>query len=86
MSRIKQFKQQFSAWHWQKNLPSEKAQWMSEKAKKRKRDDQKDTVFHFGSKEWTRERVEASTSRSKALPNNSQLIGELVHTRILNMA
>ncbi|KAJ4365557.1 hypothetical protein N0V83_008176 [Neocucurbitaria cava] len=66
----KQYKDQFRAWNWQKNLPVETAQFMVSKANERKRGPQsKDTTFEFGGMSWTRERAEATIKRArKQLP------------------
>jgi hypothetical protein len=63
--RQKAYKEQFDVWQWKKKLPKEVAQFMTEKAKKRKREAQKDTLFSYGGKKWTRARAEKSVARSK---------------------
>ncbi|KAI0902167.1 hypothetical protein F4806DRAFT_28518 [Annulohypoxylon nitens] len=61
----KLYKDKFKLWGWQKNLSSERARFMAEKAEKRKREDGKDTVFLYRGQTWTRERVQSSASRAK---------------------
>jgi len=62
--RQKAYKEQFDLWQWKKKLPKEVAQFMTEKAKKRKREERKDTLFSYGGKKWTRARAEKSVARS----------------------
>lgn len=38
---------------------------MTEKAKKRMREDEKETIFMYGGQSWTKERAEKSASRAK---------------------
>lgn len=50
-------------WGWNKNLPIAHAYFMADKAKKRKRQEGKDTVFEFGGQRWTQERAESTVVR-----------------------
>ncbi|KAH8694492.1 hypothetical protein BGZ61DRAFT_588458 [Ilyonectria robusta] len=61
----KLYKEKFKEWGWQKNLPVKYAQFMTEKAKKRMREDEKETIFMYGGQSWTKERAEKSASRAK---------------------
>ncbi|KAK4450924.1 hypothetical protein QBC34DRAFT_447896 [Podospora aff. communis PSN243] len=69
----KAYKEQFDVWGWKKKLPKEVAQFMTEKAKKRKREAQKETLFSYGGKKWTRARAEKSVSRSKSGQDPAEL-------------
>ncbi|RDW80899.1 hypothetical protein BP5796_05597 [Coleophoma crateriformis] len=62
---MKRYKDRFEAWGWRKNLPGEYAQWMVQKAHKRKREDGKETVFHYGGLQWDKAEAERSATRSK---------------------
>ena len=75
-SRAKQYKEHFKLWAWQKYLPGEKAQWMVQKANKRKREYGKETEFYHGGKMWPKERAEASAKRSKAQDKELVIMGE----------
>ena len=55
----------FKEWKWQKNLSTEAALVLVEKANRRKRDHGKDTVFEVGGKVWTRDRIESTLARVK---------------------
>jgi len=65
VSREKQYKEIFGAWGWRKNLPSEYAQWMAQKAQKRKREDDKDTIFFWKGNQWNGEDAEKRAARSR---------------------
>ena len=57
MGRPKQYKDRFKVWGWQKNLPADTAHFIVKKSNDRKRaNPSKNTIFHFGGKEWTAER------------------------------
>jgi hypothetical protein len=58
-------------WGWQKNLPVEIAQFVVNKANKRKRGpESKDTVYEFGGLTWTTQRAEVTIKRAKRpMPN-----------------
>ncbi|KAI0546703.1 hypothetical protein F4679DRAFT_575264 [Xylaria curta] len=49
------YKNKFKIWRWSKNLPQEKAIWMSRKIIDRR--PMKKTVFHWNNQEWTEERL-----------------------------
>ena len=63
--RKKTYKDNFKAWGWQKNLPRQYAQWMIQKANKRKRDDGKEAVFLYGGLQWDKSKVQKSAIRSE---------------------
>ncbi|KAF8849071.1 hypothetical protein BDZ45DRAFT_810268 [Acephala macrosclerotiorum] len=71
---MKRYKEQFDAWGWRKNLPGEYAQWMAQKANKRKREDGKDTIFIYGGAEWDKGVVERSAVRSKKARKGAEAI------------
>lgn len=60
----KLYKTKFKEWNWQKNLSADAALFMAEKAKRRKREEGKDTEFSFGGRTWDRDRVENTLSRA----------------------
>ncbi|KAL1880104.1 hypothetical protein Daus18300_001467 [Diaporthe australafricana] len=59
----KLYKDKFKIWEWNKNLPISHANFMVDKAKKRKRQDEKETVFLFGGQRWTEERAQSTVAR-----------------------
>ncbi|KAI0876477.1 hypothetical protein GGS24DRAFT_513613 [Hypoxylon argillaceum] len=61
----KLYKARFKIWGWQKNLPSKHAQFMAEMAKKRRLEEGKTTVFSYGGKLWTEDKVLSSARRAK---------------------
>ncbi|KAM3069420.1 hypothetical protein ACMFMG_005526 [Clarireedia jacksonii] len=61
----KQYKNKFKEWGWQKNLPSETARFMTEKAKRRRQTENKETVFSFGGKVWKNDHIERRAARAK---------------------
>ncbi|PMD25575.1 hypothetical protein NA56DRAFT_565482, partial [Hyaloscypha hepaticicola] len=61
----KLYKAKFKEWNWQKNLPVDTALFMKEKAKRRKREEGKETVFSFGGKVWDDNRIESTAARAK---------------------
>ncbi|KEY66009.1 hypothetical protein S7711_06917 [Stachybotrys chartarum IBT 7711] len=61
----KLFKEKFKLWGWQKNLPADKAAFMVRKARQRKLEAGKDTVFKFGGQEWDSDRAGSTVSRAK---------------------
>ncbi|KAL8828847.1 MAG: hypothetical protein Q9170_006425 [Blastenia crenularia] len=61
----KLYKTKFKEWNWQKNLSTDTALKMREKARRRKRDEGKDTVFSFGGRIWDSSRVESTIVRTK---------------------
>lgn len=65
LHRKKLYKEKFKQWGWQKNLPSEYAQWMAVKANMRETQAGKDTDFLYGGLRWTRERVESRANRAR---------------------
>ena len=74
--RAKLYKDRFKIWGWQKNLPGQYAQWMTHKANKRKRDDDKETVFFYGGLQWDKAKVQKSALRSKKVSTGTDVIGE----------
>ena len=76
LDRKKLYKEKFKVWGWQKNLPGQYAQWMTQKASKRKRDDDKETVFFYGGLQWDKSRVQRSAVRSKKVSAETEVIGE----------
>ena len=75
-SREKQYKEIFGAWGWRKNLPSEYAQWMARKAEKRKREDDKDTIFHWKGNQWNGADAEKRAARSRKSAPSAESIGK----------
>ncbi|KAI1323680.1 hypothetical protein F5Y16DRAFT_403241 [Xylariaceae sp. FL0255] len=61
----KLYKDRFKIWGWQKNLPSGHAYFMAEKARKRRLEEGKSTVFTFGGQKWSEDRVLGSAERAK---------------------
>ncbi|KAI4280424.1 MAG: hypothetical protein L6R38_004469 [Xanthoria sp. 2 TBL-2021] len=59
------YKTKFKEWNWQKNLSTDTALKMMEKSKRRKREEDKDTVFSFGGRVWDSHRVESTLVRTK---------------------
>lgn len=78
MDRKKLYKERFKVWGWQKNLPGQYAQWMTQKANKRKRDDGKETVFFYGGLQWDKSKAQRSAVRSKKVSTGTEVIGEQV--------
>ena len=76
LDRKKLYKEKFKIWGWQKNLPGAYAQWMTQKANKRKRDVDKETVFFYGGLQWDKSRAERSAVRSKKVSAETEVIGE----------
>ena len=74
--RTKLYKDRFKIWGWQKNLPGQYAQWMTQKANKRKRDDGKETDFFYGGLKWDKSKVQKSALRSKKVSTGTDVIGE----------
>ena len=70
------YKESFKSWGWQKNLPGQYAQWMTEKAAKRKREEGKDTVFNFGGLQWNTSQAQKSALRSKKVRTEFEAICE----------
>ena len=76
LDRKKLYKEKFKVWGWQKNLPGQYAQWMTQKASKRKRDEDKETVFFYGGSHWDKSRAQKSADRSKKVSAETEFIGE----------
>ncbi|MCJ1381030.1 hypothetical protein MMC17_004139 [Xylographa soralifera] len=70
----KLYKERFKTWGWQKNLPGDKAQWMTQKATKRKREDKKETIFLFGGQKWDKAKAQRSATRSKKVATEADFI------------
>ncbi|KAI0438296.1 hypothetical protein F4803DRAFT_569713 [Xylaria telfairii] len=62
------YKNKFKIWQWSKNLPQEKAIWMSRKVLDRR--PLKKTVFYWNNQEWTEERL--TQIRGKVLESQSK--------------
>ncbi|KAK1622878.1 hypothetical protein BDP81DRAFT_475998 [Colletotrichum phormii] len=60
----KLYKLQFKKWEWQKNLPATHSRFMVEKARKRKHEENKETVFRYGNQNWDRSKY-ATLARNK---------------------
>ncbi|KXH48083.1 hypothetical protein CNYM01_11608 [Colletotrichum nymphaeae SA-01] len=63
----KLYKLQFKKWEWHKNLPATHSRFMVEKARKRKHEENKDTVFTYGNQTWDRNKY-ATLSRNYSTP------------------
>ncbi|KAL8777117.1 MAG: hypothetical protein Q9213_007998 [Squamulea squamosa] len=61
----KLYKNKFREWKWQKNLSTDTALRMAEMAKRRKREEGKDTVFTFGGRVLESDRIENTLLRTK---------------------
>lgn len=72
----KLYKTKFKEWKWQKNLSADTALQMAEKAKRRKREEAKDTVFSFGGRVWDSQRIENTLVRTKKPKVTIDLTGE----------
>ncbi|RYP62306.1 hypothetical protein DL771_009791 [Monosporascus sp. 5C6A] len=72
----KLFKAKFKEWDWQKNLPTETAIVMIDKAKRRWQADKKETVFSFGGKVWTTDRIERTLARTNKKSRLEQALEE----------
>ncbi|KAL1852899.1 hypothetical protein Daus18300_011981 [Diaporthe australafricana] len=70
----KLYKSKFSEWGWQKNLSTDTALFMVQKGKQRRRNLGKDTIFHFGGREWPLQKAETTVSRSKRRRDDDQVI------------
>lgn len=68
--RAKQYKAHLKNWYCIKNLSKDQAQWMVEKADRRRRVEGKDTEFHVGStkRKWSTAQAEASLKRTRVEP------------------
>ncbi|CAH0049043.1 unnamed protein product [Clonostachys solani] len=62
--RKKLYKDRFRAWNWNKNLPTQIAEFMDAKLKQRQETGSQ-TIFVYGERTWDRSRVESTLSRSK---------------------
>jgi hypothetical protein len=78
----KLYKAKFKEWNWQKNLPVGTALFMKEKAKRRKREEGKDTVFSFGGRVWDDNRIESTATRAKKSKISEDMAGELRNTTL----
>ena len=82
LDRKKLYKEKFKIWGWQKNLPGQYAQWMTQKANKRKRDDNTETVFFYGGLQWDKSRIQRSAVRSKKVSAEAEVISEQMEMTI----
>jgi hypothetical protein len=60
------YKQKFKIWKWSKKLPRNTAEWMLNRAHKRRNpisSEPKDTIFDWGNQVWTVDRVKQSVGR-----------------------
>jgi hypothetical protein len=74
--RQKLYKERFKLWGWQKNLPAKIARFMTEKAKKRKRETGSDTVFSYGGRQWTKDRAATTLTRAKRPRTDFEVLGK----------
>ncbi|KAH7410602.1 hypothetical protein BKA64DRAFT_358129 [Cadophora sp. MPI-SDFR-AT-0126] len=74
LESAKWYKEKFKSWGWQKNLPGRHALWMTQKAVKRKRDDDKETVFFYGGLQWDKADAEKTLSRTKKVRHEDEVI------------
>ncbi|RYP63797.1 hypothetical protein DL770_009297 [Monosporascus sp. CRB-9-2] len=72
----KLFKAKFKEWGWQKNLPTETAILMIDKAKRRWQADKKETIFSFGGKVWETDRIERTLARTNKKARLEQALEE----------
>lgn len=72
----KLYKTKFKEWNWQKNLSADTALFMAEKARQRKREAGKDTVFSYGGRLWDSDRVEHTLSRAKRARFSEDVVGK----------
>ena len=79
LPRKRLYKEKFKAWKWQKNLPGDHARFMVREAEKRKREENKETTFIYRGLQWTKQRAEASASRTKKANPSDEITGELIH-------
>ena len=79
----KLYKDKFKEWGWQKNLPAKMALFMNEKAKQRKQEEGKDTIFSFGGRLWDRQRVENTLVRTKRPRGIENFPSKLCNDRLL---
>lgn len=75
----KLYKTKFKEWNWQKNLSADTALKMTEKAKRRKREEGKDTVFTFGGRVWDSRRLESTLVRAKKPKVTIDLTGKCAY-------
>lgn len=80
----KLYKAKFKEWNWQKNLPVGTALFMKEKAKRRKREEGKDTVFSFGGRAWDSNRVESTAIRAKKSRISEDIESKLHNSGLLS--
>jgi hypothetical protein len=80
----KLYKAKFKEWNWQKNLPVGTALFMKEKAKRRKREEGKETVFSFGGRIWDSNRIESTAIRAKKSKISDDMESELYHNGLLS--
>ncbi|KAF6834491.1 hypothetical protein CPLU01_04956 [Colletotrichum plurivorum] len=66
VASAKLYKLQFKKWDWQKNLPATHSRFMVEMAHKRKREENKDTIFEFGGQQWDHDKYTSLVRGSKA--------------------
>ena len=80
----KVYKAKFKEWNWQKNLPVGTAVFMKEKAKRRKREEGKETVFSFGGRVWDSNRIENTAIRAKKSKITEDMESKLHSSRTLS--
>ncbi|KAI0535673.1 hypothetical protein GGR58DRAFT_504073 [Xylaria digitata] len=66
----KLYKKKFKEWDWVKNLPVELAIFMTQKARERRQEENKDTVFIYGGRHFDHKRAEDTISRAKRSETN----------------
>ena len=72
--RVKQYKDKLAEWNYFKYLPKPKALWMLNKAELRKLQEGKpQTVFTYGGRQWTIDRIEKNAKKRGAIPQNEAL-------------
>ena len=72
----KLYKTMFKEWKWQKNLSTETALVMAEKAKRQKREEGKNTIFDFRGRLWSSDRIDSTLARVKRSSVSEDLAGK----------
>ncbi|KAJ2996040.1 hypothetical protein NUW58_g1107 [Xylaria curta] len=68
----KLYKKKFKEWNWPKNIPVDIAFFMAQKARERREEQNKDTVFIYGGRHFDHKRAEDTISRAKR-PRTDQM-------------